>query len=192
MATLLAISFNMLRPQKTLTSAQFLKVSCGPQPRAPVPLSHMPQLLALKENCIEYLFIVPKQILKCLTSHIGPPQNTVLAGKTLGQQDSHIEFTALGTNLQLVAAVGETQTMLVKAVLRFSTKGVQVAQMEFKVTQMVGGDLHTHTDGIGCSVALGNDTSAAILTANLVGTGLSCREVVSAQSALSTIICLGL
>lgn len=116
----------------------------------------------------------------------------MLAGKTLGQQDSHIEFTALGTNLQLVAAVGETQTMLVKAVLRFSTKGVQVAQMEFKVTQMVGGDLHTHTDGVGCSVALGNDTSAAILTANLVGTGLSCREIVSAQSALSTIICLGL
>lgn len=116
----------------------------------------------------------------------------MLAGKTLRQQDGHIEFTALGTNLQLVAAVGETQTMLVKAVLRFSTKGVQVTQMELKVTQMVGGDLHTHIDGIGCSIALGNDTRAAILTANLIGTGLSCREIVTAQSALSTIACLGL
>lgn len=129
---------------------------------------------------------------KCHTSHIGPAQNTVLAGKALWEQDGHIEFTALGTNLQLVTAVGETQTILVKAVLRFSTIGVQVAQMELKVTQMVGGDLHTHSDGIGCSIALGNDTRAAILTANLIGTGLRCREIVTAQSALSTIACLGL
>lgn len=140
---------------------------------------------------VEYTYSLIQRLCY-LTAHIGPAQDTVLAGESLRQQDGNIEFAALGANLQLVAAVGETQTVLVEAFLRFTTEGIQVAQMELEVTQVVGGDLHTHADGIGCSIALGNDTNAAILTANLIGTGLSCREVVTAQSTLSTIVGLGL
>lgn len=116
----------------------------------------------------------------------------MLAGESFRQHDGNIEVAALGADLQLVAAVGETQTVLVEAFLGFTTKGIQVAKMELEVTQVVGGNSHAHSDGIGSSIALGYDTSAANLTANLIGTGYICREVVTAQSTLSTIVGLGL
>lgn len=116
----------------------------------------------------------------------------MLAGKTLRQQDSHIELAALGANLKFVAAIGKTQAMLIEAILRFASKGIQVAQMELKVSQVVGGDLDAHGNGISGRKALGDDAAAANLSANLVGTRLASRKVVAAQATLSPIIGLGL
>lgn len=116
----------------------------------------------------------------------------MLAGEALGQYHGHIELPSLGANLKSIAAVGEAQAMLIEALLGLASKGIQVAQMELKVAQMVRGDLDADCDGICGWVALGDHTIAANLAADLVGPWLARREVVAAQAASSAIIGLGL
>lgn len=127
-----------------------------------------------------------------LTTHVSPAEHAVVTGETLRQDDGHIELASLGADLKSIAAVGKAQAMLIEALLGLPPKGIQVAQVELKVAQVVRGDLDANCDGIGSWIALGNDTIAANLAADLVGARLRSREVVAAQAASAAIVFLGL
>jgi len=116
----------------------------------------------------------------------------VIAGQALWQQAGHIEFTALLANLQSLAAIGETQAVLLEALLRFATEDIQIAQVELEVAQVVGGDLHGHGDSIAGHIAPGHHAGSTDTSSDLVGAGLAIQEVVAAQTASTSVIGLGL
>lgn len=114
------------------------------------------------------------------------------AGKTLRQDDCHIEFAHLIADILSIASIDESQAVLIEALLRLGTEGVQVAQVELEVTQVIGGDLHAHGDGIASHVAPGHHTSSTDASSDLVGTGLGIQEVVAAQTTATSIVGLRL
>lgn len=71
----------------------------------------------------------------------------MVAGESIRQNNGLFKLAALGANLPFVAAIGTPKAVLVEALLRLSAKDVQVAQVELKVAQVVGGDPHAHGNG---------------------------------------------
>lgn len=108
------------------TSAHDLKISWGPQPVAPVPSSHIPQLLPtnksvkLQASPFETATLINPQ--KQPTGGVGPSEHAAFAGQSRGKHDQALEVVDAARNGMFRRSVRQGQVE--EALVRFGGGGV--------------------------------------------------------------------
>lgn len=118
---------------------------------------------------------------------IGPLQNASVAGERGGQLKCHVVISGgRASEVMMQISLGRPERVLGKTLVRFDARGLQIAEVEVEVTEVIGRDQDGHGHLRSPFVGL-DDLALTESAAQFIGTGSGQGVVIAAVTALAPV-----